>query len=169
MIVLGTTAASAATIKYEAIDIADDGSGDRWQYNYYVSDHTFAEREAFSILFDPSLYIALDPTPPGMTDWDILVLQPSAGLPSAGRYEPLALTAGASTAGMFSITFTWLGMGVPGSQQYELIQYDQNWDPTVTASGSTVAAAAGEVPEPSTWMLLSAGAGALTVLRRRNS
>ncbi|HYP09659.1 MAG TPA: PEP-CTERM sorting domain-containing protein [Bryobacteraceae bacterium] len=166
LFVLGTTTASAASISYQATDIADSGAGDAWQYTYFVSGHTFAEREAFSILFDVDSYANLNPTPAPVSGWEILVLEPSVGLPADGRYEPMSLADGTSANVAFTIDFVWKGTGAPGSQPFEIIQYDPDFNPTTLESGVTVPAEA--VPEPSTWMLVS-GAVGMFALRRRTS
>ena len=70
--------ASTANIHYQATDLTDITAGeDLWQYQYTVSEHTFAANTGFTLYFDPALYSSLqDPPPIVNSDWDILVTPP---------------------------------------------------------------------------------------------
>ncbi len=105
---LSATNAYALTVQYQALDLADTAPGqDRWQYSYQLSDAMFAAGQGFSILFDPTLYDALQSSPAVVnSDWDVITLQPDPLLPDAGLYDALALNDGASLADLFTVDFT---------------------------------------------------------------
>jgi hypothetical protein len=144
---------NAITIQYQALDLADTTPGqDLWQYNYQLSDATFAAGQGFSIFFDPTLYDALQNNPPVVNaDWDVITLQPDPLLPDAGLYDALALNDGASLADRFTVDFTWLGAGTPGAQNY--VMYDNMF--STIESGTSIPTVA--VPEPATALLMGVG------------
>lgn len=152
--------AHAIVISYTAIDQPDTILGeDLWKYQYQVTDASFAGGEGFSIFFDPTLYATVGSNPPFVNgDWDILTTQPSTALPAPGVYDALALVNSPSLADSFQVNFTWLGMGLPGSQGF--IQYDAGF--TTTFIGTTVPS----VPEPSRLSLMLVSLGVLGLVSR---
>ncbi|MFT3816444.1 MAG: PEP-CTERM sorting domain-containing protein [Rubrivivax sp.] len=167
---LAANRVQAATISYTLTSLG----GQDWQYSYIVGndDGSPASLEEFTIYFGAGLYgnLQLTASPPG---WDGLLIQPDDALPAAGFLDGLAsgtgLSAGESLGG-FSVSFTYLGSGTPGSQHYDIV------DPltfAVLASGSTALAVApppppppdGTVPEPGTLSMLSLAA-LMAVVRR---
>ena len=145
---------------YAATDLADTTPGeDLWQYSYTVSDYSFGVDYCFTIYFDVSLYSDLgDPPPYVNDDWDIIVLQPDTSLPDDGVYDALAWVNDASLADIFTVSFVWLGSGIPDSQYYEV--YDDSWN--IVESDETA-----PVPEPATIILLGIGLFGLYGLRKR--
>ncbi len=154
--------ASAIEISYEVTDLSDAVIGeDLWQYTYTVSDYTFNIDSGFSIYFDSQLYSNLqDPAPSVNTNWDILTFQPDNSLPTAGVYDALSLTNGASLADPFVVSFNWLGNGTPGAQAFDI--YDNTFN--AVASGFT-----SPVPEPSSILLMLSGLLGLSVFRKKFS
>ena len=144
----------ATTISYQATNLADTIPGeDLWQYSYSVSGHSFNQFYGFTVLFDYLLYSKLEDPPPFVNnDWDPIVLQPDLILQEEGAYDALALVDNASFADPFTVSFVWLGSGVPGSQPFQL--YDPNFE-TIESGRTTSGAAA--IPEPATLLLLGSG------------
>jgi hypothetical protein len=109
----------AFSITYEATQIA----GDRWQYNYSVSADSGVSIEEFAVYFDVGVYEDIDIVASPLL-WDPLAIQPDPLLPDDGFADWLAfggpIAAGETLAG-FSVEFDWLGLGLPGSQLFEVI------------------------------------------------
>lgn len=165
-VVLSIMSVGAATISYNATDIADVNSGeDLWEYSYFLSDHIFAADTGFTIYFDFGLYDLLDPYPKAPNaDWDSITWNPDTSLPDDGAYDSYALIDDASLSDLFTVSFVWLGgESGPGSQFYEL--YDGlSWD--VIEDGYTTVAAA-PVPEPATAILLVSGLLSCFLVRKK--
>lgn len=165
------SAASASTIRYEATDLADTTPGqDLWQYTYVVSGYAFAAGKGFSILFGPPQFESLsDPTPDtdpadGTStdaDWDVLLLQPDNPPSASGRFDALAMRSPSSH--LFSTRFVWNGPGKPGSQPFEIYDYDGQTIEVVETGRTTPI----PVPEPAVALLLALGLG-LGARRRRD-
>jgi hypothetical protein len=124
----------AASIAYTATPLG----GATWRYDYVVgNDAASGDIEEFTIYFAPGAYSNL--VSAATAGWDILVIQPDAQIPADGFYDGLsvgpAIAPGTSSAG-FSVTFTFLGSGIPGPQPFEIV------DPLTFVplfAGSTVA------------------------------
>ena len=151
-----TGAAQATTITYEYTDLADVVSDqDLWQVDYRVSDATFLADTGFFIDFDITSYTTLqDPAPFVNGDWDPLVIPP---IPDDGSYDALALVDNASLADIFSLTFVWIGTGIPGAQPFSV--YNETF--TVIETGMTTAFNNGTVPMPAPLGLFAIGCVAL--------
>lgn len=160
LLFLSIGAANAGTILYEATDLVDTTPGvDLWMYSYVLSGFTFFENYGFQIFFDYMHYSNLeDPPSPVNLDWDPIVFQPDLGLPDDGIYDALALVDNPSLADPFTVSFVWLGGGLPGTQPYEI--YDDNFD--IVAAGETTV-----IPEPTTIILLGLGLLSLSGLRKK--
>jgi hypothetical protein len=162
-------AASATTIYYSATDIADTTTGeDLWQYNYSVTDNTFAAFDGFTIWFDYGLFENINPVTASF-DWDPVTWQPEniLGFGDDGAYDALALVDNPDLSVDFTVSFAWLGGPEgPGAQFFDV--YDGNYD--IIESGMTVAApVTSSVPEPSTLMLLGIGSIMLLGLKRNKA
>jgi hypothetical protein len=149
----------AATIYYEPVDLPDQVQGDDlWRYNYLVTGFTFNSDQGFTISFDIDRYRDLE-IPPifANNDWDVLVFQPDSNLPADGAYDALALVNGASLQATFPVDFIFLGAGQPGSQRFDISQFDSQGNlVTVLESGFTTL-----IPEPGPLLLTFFGLSAL--------
>jgi hypothetical protein len=130
--------------------------GSSWRYDYKVTnDSLTVDVEEFTIFFDynhfSNLVVVSSPA-----DWDSLVIQPDQVLPSDGFFDSLALIVGLApgeSVGGFSVSFTFAGVGTPGSQPFDIV------DPETFAvlfSGVTALAVQppNGVPEPGSLPLL---------------
>lgn len=156
-LLLAAPAAHSVKIQYEALDLADEITGeDLWQYTYRLDEFPFAANFGFSVLFDPARYRGLESPPPAVgPDWDVLSIPPDPLLADDGRYDAQALTASPSVAEPFSVTFIFLGTGTPGPQAFEVFE----------PSFSTVQTGF-TVPEPSSRILLLSGVCILSIVAR---
>jgi hypothetical protein len=173
--------ALASPIFYEAENL----SGDRWEYTYTVGNETAGEIDWFTIFFAPDLYAfdtivvgpdeEVDPdTFAGATDWDVIVAAPEPLFPGSsdnqpGFYDAFAfgdpVFPGSRVSG-FTIAFTWLGDGAPGSQPFTL--FGEDLLPVLGDNLFTEPLNAGPVPvpEPGTLGLLTASVALLGFARR---
>lgn len=163
--------ALASPIFYEVEHLG----GDTWRYHYTLGNQTGTPIESFRIYFDHGLYefelteveifpgftaLEVDPdTYAGPADWDIYVAPTDEifGLPLDGYFDALALFdahAPGALLGGFSIIFSFLGAGTPGSQFFELLDA---FGTTVLGTGFTEPLAVVGVPEPGTLGLLALG------------
>jgi len=153
--------AAATVIHFDVANVA----GTTWEYSYEVdNDSLGVALENFVVYFDVSLFSNLSVSSAPI-DWDVVVLQPDAGLPADGILDALALVSGIApggTLGGFSVLFDFLGPGTPGAQAFEVI--DANFN--TVDSGSTTPRVA-TAPEPGTIALVSLGWAAVTATRRR--
>lgn len=137
-------------------------SGGRWQYTYDVTNaNIMAGVFEFTIYFNFDLYDGLMVESNGVlaATWDEIVWDPMDRPGIAGGYDALAevfAIGPAMTASGFSVSFDWLGEGMPGSQDYEIVNPDTF---EVIDSGQTI-------PEPATLLLF--GLSALLAGRKRN-
>lgn len=154
--------ATAAIITYEAVNVA----GNTWRYDYTVTNDgaITGEIELFDIEFDTALYdessLASVSGAAITSAWDETFL--AAGVGVSPYYDVLARSSGIATgesAGLFAVTFTWLGQGTPGAQVFEIYDPDTF---ELLGSGSTSA-----VPLPGAMGLMLPGALALAARARR--
>jgi hypothetical protein len=152
-------------IQFQATNLG----GNTWQYDYTVQG-MFLANQGFKIYFAYDYYKKLSMpvwTQPG---WDPIVIQPDDiwGVKSDGQYDALALAANDPSTIIFSVVFEWQGSGRPGSQLFDVYNYDPATDlATWSLSGYTTAKGQ-TVPEPGTLVLVCVGlAGALTAARRK--
>ena len=150
--------AEAANVTYTVESLG----GSRFEYHYIVDNALSFDIEELTIFFDFGQYTNLAVTSP-LAGWDEIVADPTLvlGSPDPGFYDALALGAGIAPGHQlagFSVSFDWLGVGLPGAQSFTVV------DPVTfdaLASGTT-----NSVPEPATALLLTIGA-AIAALRRR--
>jgi hypothetical protein len=153
---------SATTVYYTAVNLNDTIPGqDRWEYRYTLSAFSAVPDAGFTMYFDPALYADLQ-NPIVPENWNYNLAQPDTTWTFDGVFDAEALTAGAATA-PFSIDFTWLGTGTPGSQPFDIYQLDDAGDLTSLQSGMST------VPEPATALLLASGLAALSIIRRKRT
>lgn len=152
-----TVPAQAVSVQY---DVAALG-GSQYRYNYSITnDGTLGSGTAvqlFDIFFDPANYLesSLTITTPAALgqNWDQLILASAPGVSAA--YDALALAGGianGATVAGFAVEFSWIGLGTPGSQPFEI------YDPTtfvLLERGVT-----SPVPVPAALWLLVSGLGA---------
>ena len=142
-------ARAAVIITADLADVADIVPGqDLWNASFALSNGTFQMNQGFTVFFDPALYrdlsAPLAPLPPG---WDVLTIQPNVLLSAPGFVDGLALENNPTLLEPFSLNFTWLGPGLPGSQPFEI--YSQAGTFQIMQTGETV------IPEPGTVSLLT--------------
>lgn len=149
--VLSFPAISQATIiNYTASSLG----GSVWQYDYLIENDTLADPIAeFTIYFPETLYenLAVLSSP---LEWDTIVIQPDIGLPANGFFDALSLSTGlapGASAGLFSVTFTYLGTSSPADQFFDV--YDANFN--LLDSGTT--SPLSPVPEPNSFAMLILG------------
>jgi hypothetical protein len=159
--VLAATLPSTAVAALLAIDFQVSALGSsRYQYRYTVTNVSPVSSptlvSGFTVDFDPALYeeSTLLITSAGLADWSEQILG-SVDLGSGVFFSPAQydaykiggapLGAGDSATG-FTVEFTWLGAGTPGSQAFSV------FDPVtldVIETGPTQLDSAPAVPEPS--------------------
>jgi hypothetical protein len=160
--------AHSAIITYEVVDLG----GSNYRYEYTVSNDASVTNSIglFDILFDPALYaeaslvnvsdLALE------TNWSQMFLGSGIGVPAA--FDVFATTGdigpGSSVDG-FAVQFSWLGLGLPGSQGFEI--YDpETFD--LLGVGTTTPRPSTPVPEPGPLTLTLAGLLMLATLRSQS-
>ena len=169
-------AAAATTIDFLATPLG----GDSWRYDYTVHNDTLAVGiEEFTIYFDATLYSDLAVGPSTPSGWDPLIVPPSTDPfdldpPSDGFYDayadpfaapPAHPIAPGDSLGGFSIVFTFLGQGAPGSQYFEIVDPSE-W--ALIDVGQTTLGAV--IPLPAAfWLFATALAGLGVVARRRSA
>jgi len=160
-IVLRSVTAGATTIEFTVSSLG----GTAWEYQYFPSGHTFLADQGFAVFFDLTRYSNLTLGSPLPADWDPIVVQPDPTPSSDGYYDALALVTDPSLAGPFRVSFLFSGPGTPGSQPFEIYQLEGDF-PRPFETGRTVPVG-NVIPEPSTLLLLTAGAAAGSALRKR--
>ena len=157
-------AANAATIGYTATPLG----GDRWQYDYTITNTLADDILAFSIWFDYGKYENLELVS-APADWDVAVTEPELqwGTENYGEFFAFLntpLVPGGFMSG-FAVSFDWKGeQRIPGSQYFEMYDSslpDGNWSDGYT-NGAPPA-----VPEPGTLVLFGTGIAGLAALYRR--
>jgi hypothetical protein len=143
---LGAGLAAGATISFQTSDLPDVIPGqDLREYVYTISGVTLQANQGIDILFNPATYGTLSNGKAG-AGFDLALFQPNVPVGASGDYSALALVNNPSLAGPFSVDFVFLGPGQPGSQPFQINQFDSSGNFLRTiSSGFTVAAA---VPEP---------------------
>lgn len=153
-----TAPAQSAVISYSTQSLGGNTFQNTYQVAAEPGEGAIAE---FTIFFAPALYAGLfaGAAPPG---FDALAIEPDPALPGDGFFDALALGGAidfGAPQGGFSVRYTFLGAGLPGSQRFDIV------DPASFATistGHTIPA----VPEPGRLPMLVLGAAGLLLIRR---
>ena len=146
----------ATVISFDLIDLGSDN----FEYIYTIENDTLGVPiEQFLIWFDEQLYdnLQIAKQTPLANDWNEIIL-PSSGFGVPLGYDALELTGGiglGQSVDGFSVSFDWLGTGLPGSQPFEIIN---PLDSQPIDFGNTM-------PEPTTILLFALGG---LMLRRKH-
>jgi hypothetical protein len=128
-----TAGAQTADIVYSTTELSSDASAgtSTWQYNYTITNTTpggaaLPAIDEFTIYYTLGTYSNMSiVSSPG--NWSSLVAQPDPVLAADGFFDAEAnnagLAAGASVAN-FSVDFTFLGQGTPGSQLFNIVDFN---------------------------------------------
>ena len=155
---LGWSAASwATTINYT---VTNEG-GNNWEYAYTITNNSPLANFDVATIYFPTLAVAdaanqftniLASTLTQPAGWTADEYQQGAGAGGfVDFYAPTPLAAGASVS-LLDVTFTYSGVGTPGSQYFEVT--DNSF--ALLASGNT-SIQSQSVPEPSTLLLFATG------------
>ncbi len=155
---------NATTIIYDLNNLG----GSTWEYNYTVQNDSLSiDIEEFTVWFDYTLYENLAVTSP-LLDWDEIEIQPDTFIPDDGFYDALALVSGIApgeSKSGFSVSFDWLGNGVPGSQFFDIV--DPNTFEIIESGNQSIASDPNPVPEPSTFLFMAIGFVSLVFFRKK--
>jgi hypothetical protein len=163
---LFSSPAGATVINYSVDDL---GAGE-FQYNYTVSGMSFGvspgfTASGFDVYFDPTLYANLDIAPIAPNaDWFVFTIPPDPVLPANGSYTAQAVADNAALD-IFSVSFTWLGGGTPGSQPFDVFDPDF----LLTEQGTTSLASTAATPVPAAIFNFIIGLVGFAWLRVRRS
>ncbi|KFB74198.1 MAG: hypothetical protein AW09_000519 [Candidatus Accumulibacter phosphatis] len=150
----------AVTLEYAASDLLDLAGQDRWSYQYQLSGR-FGAFASVNLLYPADRYADLAfSAPPDPAVWSSLITAPDPRFPADGLLGLTALVATRPLKLPFTLEFTWLGTGSPGTQDFEILDDGFN----VIERGSSTPLAAPGLPEPGSLLLV---AGALALLARR--
>jgi hypothetical protein len=165
-VTLGSAAHSQ--VAYTATDI----SGNTWQYSYTLTNGLVPGNIGeLTVFFSVGLYSNLaSPASPG--NWSPIVVQPDASLPQDGFYDVQALDAGLApgqSVSEFTVDFTWLGTGTPGSQLFNIVNpvdYSTQYAGNTTLAGPPTQSAP-EIDAASAAAALTLLCGGLVLLNSR--
>lgn len=160
--------AAATVIEYNLVGLGSD----KYRYEYAVTNDTLGSSLGlFDILFDPVFYdegsLTLASDASIAASWNESFFTSAPGVDAT--YDAFALGPGiadGATLSGFAVEFTWLGLGLPGAQSFEI------YDPATFAligQGFTSLASSGPgptpIPEPMTLLLVALGAGVMVWYR----
>ena len=115
-----------------------------FRYTYSITGFTFMANQELDVEFQPGLYTQLS-NAVASPDFDVQIFQPNDPLGLYGDYTALAKVDSPQIT-TFSVDFKYLGVGLPGSQPFNINQFNQDHVLTDTLlSGATTA-----TPEPGT-------------------
>lgn len=128
-----TAGAQTADIIYSTTELSSDPSAgtSTWQYNYSITNTTpgasaLPAIDEFTIFYTLGTFSNMTvASSPG--NWDSIANQPDPGLALDGYFDAQSLdtglTAGGTTTG-FSVDFTFMGLGAPGAQLFNIVDYN---------------------------------------------
>lgn len=151
LVIMCTMFCHQAIATIVSFDLTDLGNGS-FEYIYTIENDTLSiPIEQITVWFDEQLYVNLQVTTqvPLANDWSEITL-PSTGFGIPFGYDALALAGGIALGQSvegFSVSFDWLGTGLPGSQQFEIIN---PVDSQMITTGITI-------PEPATVLIFGFG------------
>jgi hypothetical protein len=156
--------ANAVTVESTLLSLG----GNSYQFNYTITnDDIVSGFDEFSIYFDNTSYDNLAVVA-SHADWDSAIIPAELFLPlnhpdvfdSIALVQPLGL---GETISGFSVSFDWIGVGLPGVQNFDVIDAGSY---TILQSGTTTLAAP-EVPVPASLPLLASALTGLAIVRQR--
>jgi hypothetical protein len=131
--------AQTADIVYSTTELSSDAAAgtSTWQYNYTITNTTPAGA-GLPAIDEFTIYYALGTfenmsVVSSPSNWSSLVAQPDPILASDGFFDAEANDAGlaaGATVTSFSVDFTFLGQGTPGSQLFNIVDFN---DPSTYA------------------------------------
>ena len=122
------------------------------RYTYTVANLTLQANEEIDFEFDPKLFGVLS-DPLAGNQFSVLVLQPNNPAGAPGEFSVAAISDDTAAVGPFSVDFTYIGAGAPGSQLFEINQYDSNGNFEGLVASGTTTLLPSSTPEPSTFGL----------------
>jgi len=138
------TSLYSATIQFESTFLGVVNGQRQFRNTYLDVDTPLQVNQALEIQFDPILYGNLS-NPQAPSNFNVLLIQPNNPPGLAGLYSALALTNTLAPVGPFSVDFIFLGAGTPGSQAFQINQFNaQGGFVSTVASGVTTTV----IPEP---------------------
>jgi PEP-CTERM motif len=156
----------AGTIQYQVTNLG----ANLFRYTYTVNGFSFGPNQELQVAFNPTLFGTLS-NPVAGPGFSAFVFQPNNPPGAPGDYSAFTATGVATPTGPFSVDVTFLGTGVPGSQQFFINQYNPDLIfMQELASGTTQLVGQATIPEPGTLSLGVLGLiGGLWAVRRRTS
>lgn len=155
--------ANAVIVQSELVSLG----GNTYQYNYTITnDDIVSGFDELSVYFDAASYENLTVVA-SHADWDSAALPATIFLPYVnhpGVFDTIALAQplglGETISG-FSVSFDWIGAGLPGVQNFDAIDLATY---EVLQSGTTTVSA---VPVPAALPMLTTALAGLVALRQR--
>lgn len=158
--------ANAAIFSYDLQNLG----GNRYSYTYAIENNgslaAGANITEFQLLFDPIKYdeLSLSFSNNGAfsTDWVAQFLTSAPGIPATFDIYTLGngIQVGERISG-FSVDFIWLGLGLPGTQEFQI--YDAN---TLGLLETGASQPIQSVPLPLAWPLFLSGLAGMSYLSR---
>jgi len=168
LIALSASSLYSATVQFQTTSLGTVNGQSLFRNNYTLLDTALQTNQALDIDFDPALYGTLS-NPQGPANFDILLLQPNNPPGAAGLFSALALSTTQPPIS-FSVSFIFLGAGLPSGQQFAINQYNSQGALVSTiTSGVTTPPGTSGVPEPGGFVLGGLGLVAVSgwrVMRR---
>jgi hypothetical protein len=116
--------ADGVSVDFTAISL---GSG-TWQYDYTLQ-FFFSTNWGVAIYFPTPDYVggSISDLGTGSSDWLTFAFQSDPTIPAPGEYDIVALVDNPSLGSVFDVTFQWNGTGTPGTQAFDLFDYNSDY------------------------------------------